>query len=144
MKVARNVALAGLAYIAMVVVFEIYLGLFQPRFDENYVEEWDATIVVTTTGEDGSTQDRVVVPMTSDGHLYVSANHWPRSWYKRALANPEVRVTSGGETGEYMAVVIAPGSAEHERLLDEHPHPAWFHLMTGFPPRRFLRLEPRS
>ncbi len=143
MKVARNVGIVILAYVGVVVLFEAYLGLVQPKFDGNYVEGWDATIVITTTGADGSTQDRLVVPMVSDEYLYVSANHWPRSWYKRALENPELRVTNAGETKDYLAVPIAAPGDEHDRLVREHPHPVWFRFLTGYPPRRFLRLEVR-
>jgi hypothetical protein len=131
------------AYVALVVCFEAYLGLAQPRFEKDSDDGWDATIVITTTGEDGLTQDRVVSPMLSDGVLYVSANHWPRSWYKRVLDNPQVHVTNGGKTSDYTALPMAPSDDEHDRLEGEHPHPFFFRFLTGFPPRRFVRLEPR-
>lgn len=83
------------------------------------------------------------MPMTSDGQLFVSANHWPRSRYKRILANPDMRVTRDGNTGDYRATPISPDSPEHDRLSQEHPHPAWFRFLTGYPPRRFVRLDPR-
>jgi len=142
-RTIRYIGIAVLAYVAVVVAFELYLGLVQPRFRRDLVEEWDAPVVITTAGADGSTEDRLVVPMVTEGHLYVSANHWPRSWYKRAMKNPEVRVTKNGETNDYLAVPIDPASPEHDRLEREHPHPAWFRFLTGYPPRRFVRLEPR-
>jgi hypothetical protein len=143
MKSVRMIGVMMFAYVGLVVAFEAYLGLVQPRFDTDDFGSWDATIVITTTGADGSTQDRVVVPMETDGYLYVSANHWPRSWYKRALENSEVRVTNAGETESYMTVPVPASGEEHDRLEREHPHPVWFRFLTGFPPRRFLRLEPR-
>jgi hypothetical protein len=143
MKIVKTIAIAFVAYVLLVVAFEAYLGIVQPRFGQDEVEGMNATIVITTTGADGATEDRVVVPMTTDGQLYVSSNHWPRSWYKRALANPDVQVTQDGETKDYRAVPVAEPGDEYDRLQSEHPHPAWFRFMTGYPPRKFLRLEER-
>ncbi|HYC56718.1 MAG TPA: nitroreductase/quinone reductase family protein [Candidatus Binatia bacterium] len=133
MKALKIAATVLLAYVGIVVAFESFLGLVQPQAG--------STIVITTTGEDGESQDRVVTPMETDGHLYVSANHWPRSWYKRALRNPQVHVTRGGEKQPYVAVPVT--GAEHDRVQAEHPHGFAFRLVTGFPPRYFLRLDPR-
>lgn len=143
MKILRYAVVALLAYVALVVAFETWLGIAQPRFETNPGEEWGATIVVTTSGADGSTQGRVVTPMVSDGHLYASANHWPRSWYKRVLENPNVQITNKDVTKDYLAIPIPAGGEEHARLQQEHPHSAFFRFMTGYPPRRFVRFEPR-
>jgi hypothetical protein len=142
-KSIKIVGTVMLAYLGLVVVFESYLGIVQPRFGADNPGGWDATIVITTTSEEGVALDRVVVPLETEGRLYVSANHWPRSWYKRALENSAVRVTSGGETKDYTAVPVPASGEEHDRLEREHSHPVWFRFMTGFPPRLFLRLEPR-
>lgn len=142
-RLLRYTAVVLLSYVAAVVAFEVYLGIAQPKFETNPHEEWGATIVITTASADGSTKGRVVSPMVSDGHLYVSANHWPRSWYKRVLENPKVQVTNKNETKDYLAVAIPAASEEHDRLEREHPHPAWFRFLTGYPPRRFVRLESR-
>jgi hypothetical protein len=32
---------------------------------------------------------------------------------------------------------------EATRIDAEHPHPAWFRFVTGYPPRKFVRLDPR-
>jgi hypothetical protein len=98
-----------------------------------------ATIVITTTGADGESYDRVLSPIDDDGQLVVAANHWPRAWYHRALENPDVRVTREGEITDYRAV----SEEERERLLDESGFPLVAYLFTGFAPRQFLRLEPR-
>jgi len=135
--------LVVVAYVGVVVGFEAYLGLAQPSFNADFVKDWDAPVVITTIGSDDSTQDRFVVPMRSEGHLYISANHWPRSWYRRAVENPNVQITSEGETKNYLAVPVPAASEEHRRLERKHPHPAWFRFLTGYPPRRFVRLEPR-
>jgi len=143
MKFVKYAAVAVVSYVALVVAFEAFLGLAQPRFEKENPGDWDATIVITTTDADGATQGRVVTPMVSDGRLFVSANHWPRSWYNRVLANPQVQVTNKGEAKDFLAVPIAAGGEEHDRLQREHPHSVFFRLLTGFPPRRFVRLDPR-
>ncbi len=99
------------------------------------------TIVITTTDEDGTSYDRVLSPIDDDGTLFVSANHWPRAWYRRALENPEVRVTRGDETVDYTAVPVSED--ERDRLLDKPGFPALAYVFTGFAPRQFLRLDPR-
>lgn len=143
MRLVRYSAALALAYVVLVIAFETYLGIAQPRFETKAGEEWGSTIVITTTDKDGHKQGRNVSPMLTDGKLYVSANHWPRSWYNRVLENPAVEVTNKDVTKDYLAVPIAAQSAEHEHVLGEHPHPAWFRFLTGYPPRRFVRLEPR-
>jgi hypothetical protein len=55
------------------------VAAFQP---ENLGGE---TIVLSTTGPDGKSYERVLSPIDAGGHLFVAANHWPRAWYHRAL-----------------------------------------------------------
>jgi hypothetical protein len=111
------------------------LGAFQP---ENL---GGTTIVLATTGADGTSRERVLSPIDDDGQLFVAANHWPRAWYHRALENPNVRVTRDGETTDYHAVPVS--EPERERLLDEFGMPWVVSVFTGFAPRQFLRLDPR-
>ncbi len=99
------------------------------------------TIVITTTGADGESHDRVLSPIDDNGQLVVAANHWPRAWYRRALENPEVRVTRDGETTDYRAVPVS--EEERERLLGASGFPLVAYFFTGFAPRQFLRLDPR-
>jgi hypothetical protein len=133
MRILRIVAIAFLVYVGIVVAFESLLGFFQPRAG--------STLVITTFDEAGAAHDRVVARLESDGQLYVAANHWPRAWYRRALAHPEVRVALDGVTGEYRAVPVT--GAERDRVDRENHLPLPFRILTGFPPRHFLRLEPR-
>ncbi len=131
----RAVKIGGIllvVYVLIVVVFESLLGYYQPSSD--------ATMVITTTDADGGTHPRVVTQVESDGRLYVAANHWPRAWYRRALANPNISVTVGDETKPYLAVPV--DGDEHERADAARPRSAVFLLLTGFPPRYFLRLDP--
>jgi hypothetical protein len=78
--------------------------------------------------------------LESDGVVYVAANHWPRAWYERALVNPHVTLSAEGESIDYTAVPVT--GAEHDRVNAEHPL-GFLRFLTGFPPRKFLRLEPR-
>jgi hypothetical protein len=124
MKALKTAVVVILAYVAVVVAFESLLGIVQPQAG--------STIVITTTGDDGTTQDRVVTPLDSAGQLYVSSNHWPRSWYGRAMKNPDVQVTRNGERRPYRAVAIT--GAERDRVEREHPHSIGFRFLTGFAP----------
>ncbi len=133
MKTAKSIAISLVAYVALVVAFESMLGLFQPANQ--------TTLVITTTDEDGTAHDRVLARLESNGQLFVSANHWPRAWYRRALENPSVQVTVDGVRGDYRAVPAT--DEEAVRVNREDPHGIGFRIMTGFPPRRFVRLEPR-
>ena len=133
MKALKIAAIAVVAYVAIVVAFESLIGFFQPA--------GGTTLVITTVGADGTAHDRVVSKLTFDGHLYVAANHWPRAWYRRALANPDVQATVDGVKGDYKAVPVT--GAEHERIDAENKLPFVFRILTGFPPRYFVRLDPR-
>jgi hypothetical protein len=97
--------------------------------------------VITTFDADGAPHDRVVSRLASGGQLYVAANHWPRAWYRRALANPDVHATIDGAKGDYRAVPVT--GEEHDRVDAANSLPAFFRILTGFPPRYFVRLDPR-
>jgi len=97
--------------------------------------------VITTTDEDGTANDRVLARLESDGQLYVAANHWPRAWYRQALENPNVQVAVDDERGAYLAVPVT--DEEHGRVNRDNGTGFVFRVMTGFPPRYFVRLDPR-
>jgi hypothetical protein len=120
-----------IVYATIVIAFESMIGYVQPTPE--------STIVITTFDASGAPHDRVVSRLESAGHVYVAANHWPRAWYERALANPKVQVTVDGQKVDFVAVPVT--GAEHERVAAEHPHAAWFRFVTGYPPRYFLRLD---
>jgi F420H(2)-dependent quinone reductase len=134
MRALRIVLIAFVAYVALVVAFESLLGWVQPA--------GSSTIVVTTFDPDGKAHDRVVARLDSDGKLYVAANHWPRSWYRRALANPGVQVVISGERRDYRAVPVS--GEESDRVDAQHPRAWLFKFVTGFPPRLIMRLDPRE
>ena len=134
-KPAKIVLGVLLGYVALVVAFESMIGIIQP--------EQGSVLTITTTGDDGVANDRVLAMLDDGGTIYVSANHWPRAWYGEALANPDVRASIEGVAGEYTAVPIDDG-AEWDRLDTKFAHPFLFKFITGFPPRLFLRLDPKA
>jgi hypothetical protein len=133
MKALKIAAIAVLVYVGIVVAFESLIGYFQPTDG--------STLVITTFDQDGTPHERVVSRLESDGKLYVAANHWPRAWYNRALENPEVQITVDGEKKDNRAVPVT--GAEHDRVDGENSLGVGFRILTGFPPRYFVRLDPR-
>jgi len=132
-KAARLIVILFLLYAGLVAAFESMLGYFQPAGPN--------TLVITTTDDDGTTNDRVVARLETDGQLFVAVNHWPRAWYRQALENPSVQVTLDGERSAYLAVPAT--DEEHDRVNNEHGLGIVFRILTGFPRRYFVRLDPR-
>jgi len=131
MKILKIISIGlVVVYIGLVVLFESWLGYSQPSNQNS---------LVITTFDEQVAKDRVLSAVNNDGKLYVSANHWPRSWYRQALSNPNVEVNYKGETNSYLAVPVE--GKEHDKLKEEHAHPLTFRILTGFPPRYFLRLD---
>ena len=132
MKVIKPIAILIFVYIGIVVAFESMIGFFQPA--------GESTLVITTTDEDGRSADRVLSRLESKGHLYVAANHWPRAWYNQALKNPNVQVTLESGKAAYLAVPVT--DEEHDQVNAEHSLGLVVRILTGFPPRYFVRLDP--
>jgi hypothetical protein len=134
MKIIKIAGILLAVYVGIVVLFESLLGYFQPTQGN--------TLVITTTDADGNQNDRVLSVIDDEGTLYVAANHWPRAWFGNVQENPEVVVTRDGERAAYTAVPVS--DAVHERLDTEvQPLPLLIRFLTGFPPRYFVRLDPR-
>jgi len=133
MKVLKIVLITLLVYVGIVVAFESLIGTLQPASE--------STIVIITFDADGTAHERVVSKLESDGKMYIAANHWPRAWYTRALENPEMQVMLESEIVDLLAVPVS--GAEHARVEGDNPAPLAFRVLTGFPPRYFLRLDPR-
>ena len=131
MRVIKVLAIALVAYALVVVAFESLLGYFQPQSER--------TLTITTFN--GEPRDRVLTELSSGGQSYVAVNHWPRAWYHRALDNPNVRIARSGKAADYLAVPIS--GEERSRVEADHPTGLVFGILTGFPPRHFLRLDPQ-
>jgi len=133
MRAVKWVVILAIAYVGLVVAFESMIGYLQPA--------GDGTLVITATDATGASNGRVVSRLEYDGRLYVAANHWPRAWYENALENPQVTITLDGVEGDYLAVpVLEP---EHTAVDAANSLPLMFRFVTGFPPRYFIRLDPR-
>ena len=133
MSIKKIVIGIAIAYVGFVAIFESRLGYYQP--------ESTTTLVITTTDANGAKKDRVLRRLISNGKLYVAVNHWPRAWFRRALKNPLVEITMDGETRSYTAVEV--DDDEHQQVDNEHGLSLSFRFKTGFPPRYFVRLDPR-
>ena len=132
MRIIKFSALALLVYVALIAAFEAFISYSQP--------DMSGTLQLTTADGDGNPYDRKLGHFELDGVTYLVVNHWPRRWYWNAIENPRIEVTLGGERRAFTAVPV--GEAEHRRLLEAFPIPWWGKILTGFPPRRFLRLDP--
>ena len=133
MKTGKTIAIALGTYVGIVVAFESLIGVLQPTSGD--------TLVITTRDGGGNANERVLARLESDGQIYVAANHWPRAWYERALKNPDVEVTVEGKGSEYRAVPVS--GEEHDRVERDNSLGLVFRVLTGFPPRYFLRLDSR-
>ena len=140
MKAMKWVGIVMGAYAVLVVLFEtVYLGWQQPKLEATGIP----MLVVTTTDESGESRDRRLARLETEGQVYVSAHHWTRGWYHRAVANPEVRVEIDGTAGNYVAVPLE--GEELDRIAEEFPIPLFMRFLMGFPPPRdILRLDPTS
>ena len=135
MKGLKIAGILVIGYVGLVVGFESLIGFFQPQTSDS--------LVLTTIEADGARRDRVLERLEGDGRIYVASNHWLRGWYHAALANPSVRMTFGGKTGDYEAVPVT-GDEEFRRIDDANERPFLFKVLTGFPPRFLIRLDPRE
>ncbi len=134
MKVVKIIAIVALVYVGIVVLFESLLGYYQPA--------GATTLTITTTDADGNTNDRVLAALASNDQLYVAANHWPRGWYNQVLENPQVQIRMDGEEekGDYLVVTL--DEEEESRVDGEHSLGVVIRILTGFPPRYIVRLDP--
>lgn len=138
MKLASKIFIWALVgYALLVVGFESLLGYYQPRGEEN--------LVITLTQDDGNKKQRVLSLFESQDQLYLAANHWPRAWFKQVLKQPDVHIEFGGahsaQSGDYTAVPVE--GAAHDQVLADNKLPLFARFLMGFPPREFVRLDPR-
>ena len=121
-----------LIYVGIVAVAESALGYFQPSSGN--------TLVITTEDSDGGRRERVLSRLELNNQLFVAVNHWPRAWYRRVRQNPSVQVDLNGTKRNYLA--LSATEEERQSLKDQFGLSFGFRLVTGFPPRYFIRLEP--
>ena len=124
-------------YLVFVVIFEAgYLGMMQPSFEEGGIP----MLVLTTTDETGEEVSKMLARFETEDKLYVSAHHWTRGWYRRAVANPEVRVEIDGAITQRIAVPVV--DEEFDAVAAAYRIPLGVRFLMGFPPPRdILRLD---
>lgn len=132
-KIGKILLIILAIYVGIVVLFESLLGFYQP--------EQGNTMVLRTFEDDGELHPRVVARLDRDGEIFVAVNHWPRAWARRLQRNPDLEMTYEGVTATYTAVVLT--DAEHDQGQIDFSVPFAFKFLTGFPPRYFIRLDPR-
>ena len=130
--------LAGLflIYVGSIVWFEARLGINQPQ--------GSTSLVIATFNDDNERHERVLRLETIDDKHYIAANHWPRSWYRQALDNPNVEVKMPGTDSFEPYVAVNVVDEEDAYVREIYSFGFNFRFRTGFPPRYFLRLEPRQ
>ena len=133
------VGIAAAGYLGLVVAFESLVGYMGRRHARRGVQAGETWLLITAT-VDGEDRSVVVAGVESAGRTYVAANHWPRTWYQRIVENPDVRVTVRGRQAAHRAVSVS--GDEHARIAREYRLPLIVRILTGFPPRAFLRLDP--
>ena len=137
MKVIKWLSVVFGVYVAFVVIFEsVYLGYFQPSFEESGIP----MLLLTTTDADGETNDRMLARFETDGKIYLSAHHWPRGWYHRARNNPAVQAEVDDITAAYS------GAHKRRRIRAGRCRSSTATagaILNGFStPRDILRLDP--
>lgn len=141
MSVLTAVSILAAGYLVVVVAVESLVGYMGRRHARRGVQAGETWLQITATvaGEDRSV---VVAGVESAGRTYVAANHWPRAWYHQVVENPDVRVTVQGRQAAFRAVPVS--GDERSRVEREYRLPLIVRILTGFPPRAFLRLDPTA
>lgn len=122
-----------LGYVAFVATVEVLIRVVQPDM------EGGITLFVND-GNGGEIQRKLAV-LEHEGTLYISSNHWLRSWYYAVLKNPDVEGIRHGERAAYTAV---PLEGKERATVSKHYNMGFvLRFFCGFAPSRFLRLDPR-
>ena len=122
-------------YIGSVINYEVNLGWNQPMRGNS--------IIIATYDNENVRHERVLSLREMDSVMYVSANHWPRAWYRQALANPSVEVKLANAQGFANFTAVPLESSEEERVRERFRPGFRSQLRMGFAPREYLRLDPR-
>lgn len=122
----------AVGYILLVLLVETVVWRFQPPM------KGALTLIIYPTA--AAPIERRLDSFEYQGTLYVSSNHWFRSWYKAALANPDVEVIRDKSPIRYSAEAVPED--EHRVLLSNYRMGFFLRLLCGFAPSKFVRLTP--
>ena len=130
-----SLTILSVIYIGSVINYELNLGRNQPMRGNS--------IIIATYDDEDERHERVLSLRELDSVMYVSANHWPRVWYRQALANPsvEVKLANADGFGHFTAVPLE--GSEYERVRERFKPSFRSQLRMGFAPREYLRLDTR-
>ncbi len=120
-----------IVYLVLLLLLELFAWKFQPDMENSITLVFDLS---------GTEVERKLYGFEHNGKLYVSSNHWFRQWYNAVLKNPNVLVERGGIRKPHIAVSIE--GLELVEIVGEYRLGFLIRLMSGFAPRRFLRLDP--
>ena len=133
--------IAGLiiVYVVLCLTLDALIGRFQPQNER--------TAVLRTFDAQGSPKETVVSLLDDEGQLWVESGHWFRGWYHRAVRNPDVELTHGGQTRPYRAVPLdtPEALATVQRLMGKGRDGGYWvgRAMLLFAPIKPVRLDPR-
>ncbi len=119
-------------YVGLVLLAEALAWRLQPPMEGG--------VTLRIRGKNGETLERTVYGHWLDDILYVSSNHWFRSWYHAIRRHRELEVVRDGRTQRYRAEDVV--AEERSRVLESYRMGFLLRLLCGFAPRRLLRLEP--
>ena len=130
--------LVGL-YLLLAVGFDLAVGYLQPQREE--------TVVLITTDSNGSKYERVLTPRQDEsGQLWLVSGQWSRTWYKRAMENPDIELRRGTEVSAYRATPGDDGDAARLReIYTKGMSPTEIFIGRApflFAPAKVLKLEP--
>lgn len=115
------------------------VGFLQP--------EDGGTAVLGTIDDRGIAYETVVRPVVDkDGQIWILSGQWFRSWYNRAIENPEVTLQQKGKAISYRAIPLEE-SVEVERVLSLRRGGAstaqvfLYQALLLFAPVKILKLE---
>ncbi len=123
-----------IAYLVILLFVEVVVWRIQPAMDGG--------VMLIIPGDGDALMKRTVYGYRHDGTLYVSSNHWFRSWYRAALRQRDIEVLAEGldEPRRYTATIVA--GDELSRVREGYNMGFFLRLLCGFAPRKFLRLDP--
>ena len=122
-----------LGYVGFVAVMEGVIRVAQP--------DMEGGITLFVPDGQGSVIQRKLAVLEHNEALYISSNHWLRSWYYAVLKNPDVE---GIRHGERRAYTVVPIDGQERADVSQNYNMGFvLRMICGFAPSRFLRLDPR-
>lgn len=128
-KIARRVVLVFAGLVALVLLLDGAIALFQPA-----LEPGDAEAVLHTFDEQGQRYETRMIVIEDGDTLWIQSGHHFRGWYDRLRRHPEVELLRGGERRDYRAVALETPEAKlrMREMLIERTGLVRFYLIRTF------------